>query len=918
MNCSIKYKSIYLFLLLISSSWLFAGTTGKLIGEIRDSLTEEPLIGVNVVLKGTDLGAATDKNGMYFILQIPPGIYEMSVTMIGYNEVIAKDVRVRIDLTSTVNIDLMPGVVGLDEVNVISERPMVQPDITYSQANVGADEISTLPIEELEEIVSLQAGVVVGVDNSLHVRGGRGGEIAYLIDGISVTDPYTSGMAVAIENNAIQELQFISGTFNAEYGRAMSGVVNIVTKDGSYDHYQGNIQINSGDYWSQDTSLFINIGNLNPTSLRDWQGSFSGPIPLTGSKSSFYTSGRYYYDEGYLYGQRRYWPDSFIQNPVTTKWELVKPGDGKFVPMNWSEQFSWQGKLSTKLGNRTKLTANLTASQSRFQTYTHKFKYNPEGDYQRFRTNGSFITKFEQALSPATFFTLSYSLILNRYQYYVHEDPLDSNLYDVDPRVFSVAPGYNFYIGGFGMNHYDRKLLIHTYKAELMSQITQLHQIKWGIELQASTLEETSFTILYNENTDYSPQLPKGDSPNFNKLIRTPKEFSTYIQDKIEFKDLIINMGLRWDYFDPTWKILSDIADPNYRQPLKPINQYFDENNDGIINENEFRPDNVKTDNDRLAYWFKTVLPKSQFSPRLALAFPISDQGVMHFSYGHFFQIPPYSYLYTNPDFEVTPGLSTTMGNADLEPERTTQYEVGFQQQVGNNTVIDVTGFYKDIRSLLGTKIVDTFIAGDRYALYVNRDYGNVRGISFSLTKRPSGFVSGGLDYTYSFAEGNASDPATAYYDALSGNEPEKQVVALDWDQRHTLNSTITLQPSFNSGISFVFHYRSGLPYTPSLAGTRVAYENSEQKPDQYNVDVRSYWNFKLKNISMSFHFSIYNLFDRRNEILVYTDTGRATYTLIPNYTPQEQSYNSLNDYLIRSDYYSPPRLIKLGVTFNF
>ncbi|MFQ6677081.1 MAG: TonB-dependent receptor domain-containing protein [Fidelibacterota bacterium] len=908
----------YLLPFFISTSLLFSGTTGKLTGEVRDASTGEPLVGVNVILKRTDLGAATDINGHYFVLQIPPGIYEISASMIGYNEIVIQKVRIRIDLTSAVNFDLTPTVVGLEEITVISERPLVQPDITYSQANVGSDEIAILPVEELEEIVSLQAGVVVGSDGTMHVRGGRGSEIVYLIDGISVTDPYTSGMAVEIENNAIQELQFISGTFNAEYGHAMSGVVNIVTKDGDFDRYQGDLQMNLGDFWSSDTSLFLNIDDVDPSSLRDWQGSFSGPVPFTNSRGSFYTSGRYYFNEGFLYGQRRYWPDSFVQNPVTTTWELVKPGDGNFTPMNWNEQLSGQAKMSLKLTKRTKLTANITANKTRFQTYNHKFKYNPEGDYQRIRTNSSFITKLDQSLSSATFFTLSYSQISNRYQYYVHDDPLDSNSYSVDPRVFTVAPGYNFYIGGYRMGHYDRDSMIRTYKAELMSQITHLHQVKLGVELQTSRLQETSFTILYNENTDYSPQLPKENSPNFNKLNRTPTEFSTYIQDKVEFKDLVINLGIRWDYFDPAWKILSDNSDPNYLQPLKPINQYYDENGNGIIDENEIRSDNTKTDNDRLEYWFKDASSKSQFSPRLALAFPVSDQGVMHFSYGHFFQIPPYSYLYANPDFEVTPGLSTTMGNADLEPERTTQYEVGFQQQVGSNTVIDVTGYYKDIRSLLGTKIVDTFIAGDRYALYINRDYGNVRGISVSLTKRSSGFVSGALDYTYSFAEGNASDPATAYFDALSGNEPEKQLVALDWDQRHTMNSTITFHPASNSGVSFVLQYRSGLPYTPSLAGTRIAYENSEQKPDQFIIDVRSFWNFKINNVSMSLHCAIYNLFDRRNEILVYTDTGRATYTLIPTYTPQEQSYNTLNDYLVRPDYYSSPRQIKLGLTIRF
>jgi outer membrane receptor protein involved in Fe transport len=410
--------------------------------------------------------------------------------------------------------------------------------------------------------------------------------------------------------------------------------------------------------------------------------------------------------------------------------------------------------------------------------------------------------------------------------------------------------------------------------------------------MRSSQLYEKSFTILYDEDTGYKPEIPTSDTPFNNKYTKHPFEYSAYLQDKIEYNDLVINMGLRWDFFEPDGEVLADPSDPNYHQPLKPINQYFDENNDGTISEAEARPDNKKSDADRLKYWFRKTTSKSQLSPRLALAFPITDKGVMHFSYGHFFQIPQYRYLYINPDFEITP-VSDILGNANLEPERTTQYEVGFQQQIGSNLGLDMTGFYKDIRNLLGIKIVDVFGGGDRYFLYVNRDYGNIRGIVISITRRPTGFISGTLSYTYSISEGNASDPAAAYYDEQAGNEPEKQLVALDWDQRHTLNTTITFHAFRGSGISFIGQYGSGLPYTPSLAGTRIAFENSERRPDQFDVDIRSYWNFKILGLNAALHFNIYNLFDRRNEVSVYYDTGRAGYSLIPTYTPQEQRFNT-------------------------
>ena len=179
---------------------------------------------------------------------------------------------------------------------------------------------------------------------------------------------------------------------------------------------------------------------------------------------------------------------------------------------------------------------------------------------------------------------------------------------------------------------------------------------------------------------------------------------------------------------------------------------------------------------------------------------------------------------------------------------------------------------------------------------------------------------SGNLDYTYSISEGNASDPTAAFYDEQSDIEPEKMLVPLDWDQRHTISGTATYRPMKNSGISFVFNYGSGLPYTTEFAGQRTAFENNGRKPPTYNVDMRSFYHFSLsEKLKISAHLNIYNLFDIRNELLVYNDTGRATYSLLPTYTPQYSGpmLNTLNEYLISPSYYSEPRQIKFGLSIG-
>ncbi|NOY79169.1 MAG: TonB-dependent receptor, partial [Calditrichaeota bacterium] len=317
---------------------------------------------------------------------------------------------------------------------------------------------------------------------------------------------------------------------------------------------------------------------------------------------------------------------------------------------------------------------------------------------------------------------------------------------------------------------------------------------------------------------------------------------------------------------------------------------------------------------------YKDARAKSQVSPRIGIAFPISVTGVMHTSYGHFFQIPPYEYLYMNPKFAVAPGgLSTLMGNANLNPQSTVIYEFGYQQALFDQIGIDVTGFYKDARNLLGTKIYETYVLGDRYARYENRDYGNIRGLTLSINKRPAhgDHLRVSFDYTYQVAEGNASDPNHQFYNQQS-NPPKKsniQVVPLDWDQRHTVNLSVSYVDPKTIGIGLIGQFQSGLPYTPVIQSQETTFENSGRKPFNYTIDVRIFKEFHVSNLRYRFFIKIYNLLDRRNELLVYQDTGRAGYSLVSHYIGKRKAHvNSLSEWLRRPDFYSEPRRILLGL----
>lgn len=247
-----RIKQICITLLLISLhlaiSTLQAGTTGKIAGEVIDKETGEGLPGVNVYLEGTTLGASTDLEGYYVILNVPPGTYEIVAVNIGYQDQKVLNVKVSIDFTTNLDFKMGSTIYELEEaVIIVAEREMVRKDLTSSSAVVGTEEISLMPVEEFENVLQLQAGIVTGADGSLHIRGGRSNEIAYLINGVSVTDPYSGNIAIEVENNGIQELQVISGTFNAEYGQAMSGVVEVATKEGR-SNLTGFLSAYSGAY----------------------------------------------------------------------------------------------------------------------------------------------------------------------------------------------------------------------------------------------------------------------------------------------------------------------------------------------------------------------------------------------------------------------------------------------------------------------------------------------------------------------------------------------------------------------------------------------------------------------------------------------------------------------------------------------
>ena len=272
-RCSSLLFTVLLLAVALLPGLLHAGTTGKIAGKVVDAESGEGIPGVNIILVGTTMGAATNLDGEYTILNVPPGTYELKASAIGYSPVTVREVRVNIDLTTRINVSLGETVLALEEEVVITAtRPLVRKDLTASTAVVGSDEIQALPVTEVSEVLNLQAGYIDG-----HVRGGRQGEVAYWIDGVPVTDVYDGGTVVEVNTNQVQELQLVSGAFNAEYGQALSGIVNIATKDGS-NRFSGSLGAYMGDYVSSESDIFRGIDDIDPLAISNIDLSLSGPV----------------------------------------------------------------------------------------------------------------------------------------------------------------------------------------------------------------------------------------------------------------------------------------------------------------------------------------------------------------------------------------------------------------------------------------------------------------------------------------------------------------------------------------------------------------------------------------------------------------------------------------------------------------
>jgi outer membrane receptor protein involved in Fe transport len=662
-------------------------------------------------------------------------------------------------------------------------------------------------------------------------------------------------------------------------------VVSAVTREGGSE-YHGGVKM----YEAVTHAYNVNTGewsNLKRIGNRAVAFDLSGPMPgLDPKRYTFFAAGEYLHD-----------PTS--------------------LPHNGIQSHTGTAKIAVQPAGKMKLKANVAYYQADGNTYNHRdvngrsYDFNLDGlpSFEKQSYLAGFTGNYafnEMTLLTATVNTFStytksapkhlmdiywdqwsgYSEDADgNYNGTIHEDNYGNNRDFSDP--YQVV---GFTVGSdFNPTFRRRESKYNAFNISLLSQVNKRNQLKGGIEYRKYDID-WDFKQFFNDN-------PYGE-----KYTSRPTYAAAFIQDKMEYAHFIINVGLRYDYRE---------ADISYNITPR---------------------DTVVT--------YKRSDAKSGFSPRLGVSFPISEKSVMHFNYGLYYQVPRYTYLYTNLQGDISTGYPL-LGNPDLELEQTTSYELGLDHLIGEDLRLDVTAYYKDIKDLVTTRS-SYKVAGLAVTQFVNEDYGSVKGFDVALEKLPmSGYLSASVAYSYMIATGIGSYALEPYYTFLTSIEDTLAPVTeypLDYDQRHTVTALLSFRvpDDWQSrlfgvklpsawGLTMVGHYGSGLPYTPTDAdGNRLGERNEGRLPASHTVDMRFNKDFSLRarGYLLSFFVEVDNLFNRRNVIDLYSRTGQPDddgFQTGAGFALDQKELDEL-DQLYDHDpqNFSPPRTIRAGLELNF
>jgi outer membrane receptor protein involved in Fe transport len=827
-----------------------------------------------------------------------------------------ENVEVIVDKTTTVDATLGEETIEGQEIVVTAERPIVEKDRTTTTSVITASQLQDLPLVSLNEAINKQAGVVDG-----HFRGGRIGEVSYLVNGVPINNAFNNSASFDVEQNMVSSLEVISGVFNAEYGQALSGVVNIVTK-GVSDTWTGNFLGYAGSIVSgrelefvtrnTDQTFFLSADDFaNETFTyteaapvigdQDYQLSFGGPILK--DRLSIQNTLRYVTFDGHLIGRDLFRPSDIQSSNISAgasrdAWLIQSSGNGEFESLNRQDRLSLNSSIVYEFTSRLKLDYNLFYQYGDGRNYNHGYKYNPSGLNNYYFSNQTHILGLRYTMGDNAFANLSYSFFNDQSESYLYDDVTAQGDLDeryVAPSQSSQQGAYSFAMGGNELYSSEEITQSHTIVADYTNQLNNIVLWKSGVSARFHGLNNESYGISVNPATQ---QAFRSSDPSANNSLEVnPWEAAAYSQVKLEFENLIVNAGLRFDYFEPDYVVPVDLSQFNEEEIL--------DQETGMMISNR-----------------KDADPTFQISPRLGVAFPISETGVMRFSAGLFFQTPQLNLLYTNNEFDRPQGAGAyTIGNANLEPERTLHFEVGLQQGLTESMGMDLTVFSKDIRELSGQTAVRGSI-GVPVGRLENIDYGTVKGITLSLFERGRGQFSWTIDYTLQFASGSASNPAERFNRFVTNSEEIISINRLNWDRRNVLNNSVTWNSNFGLTLSAINSLQSGSPYTSERNNITSLTPNNEDTPTWFNSDLRAYYKPPRLKPDIEYILKVNDVFDTAPHFGIYVDTGLANESTelqrLLNSGTVPGGLNSLQEYYLDQSRRGAPRSVKVGLSYKF